>query len=64
MIKAHCHTNLDDYDCSLVTVFAGMPVIGHYVTVMYKGQTRYLKIVSIRHDQKDNEPYLFIELHK
>lgn len=64
MIKAHCFTNLDDYDRSLVTVFAVMPDIGHYVTVLYKGNTSRLKIVSIRHDQRGTEPYLFIELHK
>lgn len=64
MIRGRCFTNLDDYDCSLVNVFAGIPRIGDYVTVTYKGNTLRLKVVSVQHDVKDCQPYLKIELHK
>lgn len=64
MIKGHCFTNLDDYDCSLVKVFAAVPRIGDYVTVTYKGNVSRLKVVSVQHHEIDKFPYLKIELHK
>lgn len=64
MIKGHCFTNLDNYDCSLVNVFASVPRVGDYVVVLYIGLPTRLKVVSVLHDVKDNQPYLKIELHK
>ena len=71
-IKVKCRTNIDDYDCSLITEFAALPRLGDYVTVFKKGVgggERELKIVRITHSRTDNssftipmEPMLKIEL--
>lgn len=62
-IEGYCFTNLDDYDCSLVNVFASVPRVGEYVRVMRKGNVARLKVVSVEHIQKDKKPHLRIELH-
>jgi len=67
MIKGQCHTNLDDYDCSEVKVFARVPNIGERVICKYKGNTTSLRVCQITHDvrgERGNEyPYILIELH-
>lgn len=63
-IKGRCHTNLDDYDCSLVKSFYRVPNIGERVEVRYKGNRTSLKIVQITHEAMfDGTPFLSIELH-
>lgn len=65
MIDATCHTNLDDYDCSLVKKFVTLPQIGNKVRVLKNGNKTTLKIVDITHDVNEKgEPKLLIELHK
>ena len=68
-IQAECYTNLDDYDCSLVKVFAGMPKKGELVDVLYNGSMSVLSVVSIRHKCRNSStpnptPYIEVELHK
>ena len=68
-IQGHCQTNLDDYDCSLVKVFAAIPNKGDYVDVLYKGGIAALVVVSIKHKCRNGstpnpQPYIEVELHK
>lgn len=67
-IKGRCFTNLDDFDCSLVAVFAAIPQKGDRVAVKYKGNESYLKVVGITHDVTNlaynPEPYIKVELNK
>jgi hypothetical protein len=69
MIKGHCTTNLDDYDCSIVGVFAAVPNKGDFIHCKYKGRLTTLKVVSITHsftqtgDYGSKEPYIIVELH-
>lgn len=74
-IKGHCKTNLDDYDCSKVKIFASVPNIGDRVEVLRKGNDSTLKVCGITHsvikiDKSRNlitteefEPYIIVELH-
>lgn len=68
MIKGRCHTNLDDYDCSLVKVFAEIPKHGDRVYVKRLNSTSNieltLKVCGITHGVKDNEPYIEVELNR
>lgn len=68
MIKGHCFTNLDDYNCSEVKFFARVPNIGERVACKYKGNSTSLKVVQITHDIRgpigDEYPYIIVELHK
>ena len=68
-IQGECHTNLDDYDCSLVKVFGAIPNKGDLVEVLYKGNVAQLEVVSIKHKCRNGStpnpiPYIEIELHK
>jgi len=67
MIKGRCFTNLDDYDCSEVIVFARVPNIGERVYCKRKGNSTSLKVVQITHDirgERGSEyPYILVELH-
>lgn len=62
-MKATCYTNLDYYDCSIVDVFVVLPRIGDRANVSFKGNITTLKVCGIIHKQKNNEPYISIELH-
>ena len=62
-IKAICRTNLDDYDCTVVTKFSALPRIGESVTVLKKGEVTKLKICQITHDESNGEPFIIVELH-
>lgn len=67
MIKGQCFTNLDDYDCSDVKIFARVPNIGERVYCKFKGNSTSLKVVQITHSirgERGNEyPYILVELH-
>lgn len=63
-IKAICRTNLDGYDCRLVTKFVALPRIGESVTVFKQGALLTLKICKITHDEFNGEPLIIVELHK
>jgi len=62
-IKAICRTNLDDYNCKVVTKFSALPRIGERVTVLKKGEVTKLKICKITHDESNGEPFIIVELH-
>ena len=64
-IKVKCHTNLDDFDCSIVTEMYCRPLLGDRVKVTYFGRFSSLEIVSIQHVNPtlESPAYLFIELH-
>ncbi|MCK9429942.1 MAG: hypothetical protein M0R17_08050 [Candidatus Omnitrophica bacterium] len=68
-INGICHTNLDDYDCSKITVFVAIPNIGDSVRVLYKGHSSTLRVVQITHTIRKSyigdkiEPVILIELH-
>ena len=62
MIKAKCHTNVDDYDTSKVHEFVALPRIGEKVVVTYKGKLRKMKISSITHDHDGTNPFINVEL--
>ena len=68
-IEGRCKTNLDDYDCSLVKVFAAIPNKGDFVDVLYKGGISALAVISVKHKCKNGStsnpmPYIEVELHK
>lgn len=68
-IEAFCRTNLDDYDCSLVKVFAAIPNKGDKVQVLYRGNVTSLDVVQVTHKCKNGNtstpiPYIEVELHK
>lgn len=64
MIRARCRTNLDDYNCSRITVFAELPRIGDGVNVLKKGTPARLKVCSITHDiDEAGSPFIIVELH-
>ncbi len=70
-IKGLCKTNLDDYDCHIVTLFVAVPRIGDKVTVSKAGRKVSLNVVSITHTVNENpcmgyeegEPYIIVELN-
>lgn len=63
-INAICRTNLDGYDCSMITKFVALPRIGDYVSVSQSKYAVKLKIVQITHCQTpDGDPYILIELN-
>ncbi len=64
MIPGHCTTNLDNYNCSLVSIFSSVPLIGHRVQVTHNGKESTLKVVGITHTVKYYKPYIIVELNK
>ena len=62
-IRAICRTNLDDYDCNMVTKFVALPRIGDRVIVSRKGNAASLKVVGVTHDQRADEPVIIVELN-
>ncbi len=65
IISARCRTNLDDYDCNMVTRFVAVPHIGDRVSVQKKGfGLTSLKVVGITHKERDGVPYIEVELNK
>jgi len=67
-IEGYCYTNLDDYDCSLVKVFAAIPNKGDLVDVLHMGSVSALEVISIRHKNKNGStsnpiPYIEVELY-
>lgn len=75
-IKGHCKTNLDDYDCSQVKVFAKVPNKGDRIKVTKRGEGETtLKVCGITHSvikveksqsiitTEEFEPYIIVELH-
>jgi hypothetical protein len=63
-INAICRTNLDDYNCNMVTKFVALPRIGEKVVVKKNGHVTFLKICQITHDETNGEPFIIVELHK
>jgi|AntAceMinimDraft_10_1070366.scaffolds.fasta_scaffold66816_4 hypothetical protein len=75
-IKGHCVTNLDDFDCTQVTVFAEIPKNGDSMLVLYHGIKTTLQVCNITHTMKKikrtegntsdpvHEPYIIVELTK
>lgn len=75
MIPVVFHTVLDDYQCDVIKHLCVRPEKGDVVPVLFKGKYAELKIVRIKHSERDwhtasgqtgvtKEPYLEIELHK
>lgn len=63
-VNGRCRTNLDDYDCSKVKVFASVPNRGDKVAVTLRGEERTLVVVCVTHDvYKDGNPFIIVELH-
>jgi len=66
-IKGKCFTNLDDYDCSEVKLFARVPNLGERVYCEYRGSSTSLRVVQITHEvrgERGNEyPFIVVELH-
>ena len=63
MIKASCYTNLDEfrrYDWP--SVFVSVPGKGDYVESVCR--KRLLKVASIMHTVREEEPMIVVELHK
>lgn len=61
-IRVSCITNLDDYDCSHIKSMVCKPSIGEYVTVKHKGYESWLKVTGMRHECRNNQPILIVEL--
>lgn len=61
-IRAKCKTNLDDYDCSIVTQFVALPRKGERVEVSRKGSTATLVICQITHTYDIMGPMIIVEL--
>ena len=67
-IKGKCFTNLDNYDCSEIQIFARVPNIGERVMCKYKGNSSSLRVCQIYHDirgERGNEhPFVIVELNQ
>ena len=61
-IKGRCTTNLDNYIVRNIKGFAKVPDKGDGVVVLYGGRPTTLRVCSITHDWKDEEPYIIVEL--
>ena len=62
-IAGHCYTNLDDYKVDKVKGFYRVPNDGERVVCYHKGKEAWLKVVQIKHDFRNNEPYIIVELN-
>lgn len=61
MIKGRCFTNLDGFGyADWPELFVAVPRVGEWVESGYKR----LRVVSVTHSIRNNEPFITVELHK
>ena len=62
MIRGYCKSNLDGFSCD-VKSFCAVPYKGDIVVAKINGNTRYLKVSGITHNQTgDGIPFIEVEL--
>jgi hypothetical protein len=71
MIRAHCRTNLDEWQMAKwPTVFAALPRVGDFVEGVMGDKRPWLRVVSVTHAERLDEktrrpvPVVTVELHR